>query len=66
MGVFLCLWYNNSIQNKLMKITKLTWIYVIAALITLYGIVTRQFIFLLLSFPLGIYYYTKDNNKDNE
>jgi hypothetical protein len=46
-----------------MKITKLTWIYVIAALITLYGIVTRQFIFLLLSFPLGIYYYTKDNDK---
>lgn len=49
-----------------MKITKLTWIYVIAALITLYGIVTRQFIFLLLTFPLGIFYYTKDNNKKNK
>lgn len=49
-----------------MKITKLTWIYTIAAIITLYGIVTRQFIFLLLSFPLGIFYYTKDNNKKNQ
>lgn len=46
-----------------MKVTKTTWIYVIAALITIYGIVTRQFIFLLLSFPLGIFYYTKENNK---
>jgi hypothetical protein len=46
-----------------MKITKTTWMYVIAAIITLYGIITRQFIFLLLSFPLGLFYYTKDNNK---
>ncbi|AFU70242.1 hypothetical protein P700755_003650 [Psychroflexus torquis ATCC 700755] len=48
-----------------MKITKTTWIYVIAAIITLYGIITRQFVFLLLSFPLGLFYYIKDNNKKN-
>jgi hypothetical protein len=46
-----------------MKVTKTTWIYVIAALISIYGIVTRQFLFLLLSFPLGIFYYTKGNDK---
>lgn len=49
-----------------MKVTKTTWIYVIAGLITVYGIVTRQFLFLLFTFPLGIFYYTKDNNKKNE
>lgn len=47
----------------IMKITKTTWFYIIAAIITIYGIVTRQFIFLILSFPLGLYYYTKGNDK---
>jgi len=49
--------------NYIMKITKTTWFYIIAALVTIYGIVTRQFIFLILSFPLGLYYYTKGNDK---
>lgn len=51
------------LQLYIMKITKTTWFYIIAALITIYGIVTRQFIFLILSFPLGLYYYTKGNDK---
>ena len=50
-------------QLYIMKITKTTWFYIIAAIITIYGIVTRQFIFLILSFPLGLYYYTKENDK---
>lgn len=52
-----------KLQLYIMKITKTTWFYIIAALITIYGIVTRQFIFLILSFPLGLYYYTKGNDK---
>ncbi|SDG98072.1 hypothetical protein SAMN04488027_11357 [Psychroflexus sediminis] len=46
-----------------MKITKITWIYIIAAIITIYGIVTGQFLFLLFCFPLGLFYFNKDNNK---
>ena len=49
-----------------MKVTKFTWIYIIAALVTVYGIVTGQFLFLLLSFPLGIFNYNKSKNEKNE
>ncbi len=47
-----------------MKIEKHHWIYIIAALVTLFGIVTGQYLFILLAFPLGITTYV-NNNKDD-
>lgn len=38
-----------------MKIPKSYWFYIIAAIITIIGIVTGWYFFLLLVFPLGLF-----------
>ena len=38
-----------------MKIPKSYWFYIIAAIITIIGIVTGWYFFLLLMFPLGFF-----------
>ena len=48
-----------------MKIEKHQWIYIIATIVTLFGIVTGQYLFILLAFPLGITTYI-NKNKDDE
>lgn len=45
-----------------MKFNRSTILYTIAALITVYGLVTGRFIFILLALPLGLFNYTKDNS----
>lgn len=49
-----------------MKISKATWFYIIAALITLYGIITRSFILILLAFPMGLFGLNATDNNKNE
>ena len=49
-----------------MKIEKHHWIYIIATIVTLFGIVTGQYLFILLAFPLGITTYVNKNKDDNE
>ncbi|MCH8534691.1 MAG: hypothetical protein LAT51_06445 [Flavobacteriaceae bacterium] len=38
-----------------MKLSKSTWFYIIAAIITIYGIVTGMFLFIILAFPIGLF-----------
>ncbi|WP_233357677.1 hypothetical protein [Haloflavibacter putidus] len=41
-------------------------LYIIAALITIYGLVTGQFFFLLFVFPLGLFSWNKkDKNQED-
>lgn len=49
-----------------MKISKKTWFYIIAALITLYGIVTRSFLLILLAFPIGLFGLNERDQDKNE
>lgn len=49
-----------------MKISKANWFYIIAAIITLYGIITRTFIFILLAFPLGLFGINANDDEKNE
>ncbi|MDX1761286.1 MAG: hypothetical protein R3218_03950 [Christiangramia sp.] len=44
-----------------MKIPKSYWLYIIAAIITIFGLVTGWYFFLLLIFPLGLF---GSNKKD--
>jgi hypothetical protein len=48
-----------------MKLSKSTWFYIIAAFVTLFGIVTRMFILIALAFPIGLFGLTSHEN-DNE
>lgn len=45
-----------------MKLNTSTILYGVAALITIYGLVTGRFIFILLAFPLGIFNYRRDRS----
>lgn len=45
-----------------MKLSKSTWFYIIAAFVTLFGIVTRMFILILLAFPIGLFGLTSSEN----
>lgn len=48
-----------------MKISKSTWFYIIAAFITLFGIVTRIFILIILAFPIAFFGLTSSvKNKE--
>ncbi|MGM0635176.1 MAG: hypothetical protein ACQESK_03860 [Bacteroidota bacterium] len=49
-----------------MKIKGTTWFYIAAAFITLYGIVTRNFLFIILAFPVGLFGLTGKDKDDNE
>ncbi len=46
-----------------MKISKSTWLYIIAAGITIYGIVTGFYLFIFLAFPLGLFGFQDRNKK---
>lgn len=46
-----------------MKFLKTYWLYIIAALITLIGLLTGWYLFLLLVFPLGLF---KTGKKDQD
>ena len=41
---------------------KYWWIILIGLIITVIGIVTKKYLFLLAIFPLGIFYKKEDNN----
>ncbi|WP_193510777.1 hypothetical protein [Christiangramia fulva] len=47
-----------------MRFPKSYWFYIIAALITIIGLVTGWYFFLLIIFPLGLFSRNKGN--DNE
>ena len=41
----------------------MNWFYIIAALITLYGLVTGSFLLVFLAFPIGLFGLNKSNKK---
>jgi hypothetical protein len=47
-----------------MKMSKSTWFYIIAAAITILGIVTGWYFFFLIMLPLGFFNF-KDKNNDH-
>ncbi len=48
-----------------MKLSRSTWFYIIAACITIYGIVTGMFLLIILAFPIGLFgLNSSENNKD--
>jgi len=46
------------------KISTSTWFYIIAAAITLYGIVTGFFLFIILAFPIGLFGLNQKDDKE--
>ncbi|WP_188405762.1 hypothetical protein [Psychroflexus salis] len=46
-----------------MKLSKSTWLYMAAAIITLYGIITGFYLFIFLAFPVGLFGYQDQNKK---
>jgi|AntDeeMinimDraft_5_1070356.scaffolds.fasta_scaffold00521_18 hypothetical protein len=47
---------------------KKNWFYIVAALITVFGLVTGKFFFLLIAFPFGLFKFSrkKNSHKDKE
>lgn len=48
-----------------MQILKENWLYIVAALITLIGLITGKFFFLFLVIPFGFSFFKRDK-KDSE
>ncbi|SKB60041.1 hypothetical protein SAMN05660903_01602 [Salegentibacter salinarum] len=48
-----------------MKFRKSYWLYIIAAIITIVGLVTGWYFFLLLVFPLGFFSFGNNKNEEN-
>ncbi len=48
-----------------MRILKKNWLYIVAALITLVGLITGKFFFLFLVIPFGFGFFKRDK-KDSE
>ncbi|WP_229731773.1 hypothetical protein [Psychroflexus planctonicus] len=46
-----------------MNISKSTWFYIAAALITIYGLVTGSFLLVFLAFPIGLFGINERKNK---
>lgn len=46
-----------------MKISKTSWFYIIAAIITLYGIVTGSFLLIFLAFPIGLFGFNAEDKQ---
>lgn len=42
---------------------KSKWIYIIAALITIIGLITGWYLFIFLVFPLGFFQFNRRNDK---
>lgn len=58
----------NQIYTKLrhMEFIKTYWVYILAALITIIGILTGWYLFLLFVFPLGLFRTgRKDKDEDD-
>ena len=47
-----------------MKLSKSTWFYIIAAAITIYGIVTGLFLLVILAFPIGLFGLNQKNEEE--
>ncbi|SDZ91995.1 hypothetical protein SAMN05421540_102181 [Psychroflexus halocasei] len=48
-----------------MKLSKTTILYALAAIVTIYGLVTGRFLFIFLAFPLGLFSFMNKNDKNN-
>tara|TARA_B100000949_G_C13951948_1_gene313270 strand:+ start:15 stop:182 length:168 start_codon:yes stop_codon:yes gene_type:complete len=46
-------------RDQVVKISKTNWIYIIAALITLIGLVTGKYFFLFFAIPFGFNWFRK-------
>ncbi|MGO2102733.1 MAG: hypothetical protein ACTH3E_06780 [Psychroflexus halocasei] len=48
-----------------MKFNRTNILYIIAAIVTLYGLVTGRFLFIFLAFPLGLFSFMNKKGDDN-